>query len=224
MMTALLVKLYGVRRLRGLVVRVARRLGGGEFRSTMLRAIFARHWGVDIGLYTHGECFVPWMVDPRTTIGRYCSIAAGARILNHNHPLAFKSTSGLFFNPELQLCDRWLVDFRPKQIGNDVWIGANAVILPEASVIGDGAVIGAGAVVNRDIPPYAVVLGNPARVVKYRFPKDLIATLLEERWWEQDLDDLVRDGRAREFQVPLVESPDPDHGDPARPGRPGEGV
>ena len=52
-----------------------------------------------------------------------------------------------------------------------MWIGANAVIMPEVNRVGDGAVIGAGAVVSRDVPPYAVVLGNPARVVKYRFPK-----------------------------------------------------
>ena len=202
MLTRLLVRLYAVKRLRGLVLRLARRFEGGEFRSTTLRAVFSRYWGVDVGLYTHGGCFVPWAVDPGTTIGRYCSIAAGVRILNHNHPLTFKSTSGLFFNPELGLCDRWLVDLGTKRVGNDVWIGANAVILPEVSRIGDGAVIGAGAVVNRDVPPYAVVLGNPARVVKYRFSEGLIAELLDERWWERDLGELS--GRVDEFQAPLV--------------------
>ena len=82
-----------------------------------------------------------------------------------------------------------------------MWIGANAVIMPEVSRIGDGAVIGAGAVVNRDVPSYAVVLGNPARVVKYRFPEDVIARLLAERWWEKDLAELAE--RIGEFQVPF---------------------
>jgi acetyltransferase-like isoleucine patch superfamily enzyme len=197
--------MYGVPRLRGLVVRAARRLEGGEFRSPTLREIFARYWGVEIGLYSHGACFQPWMVDPATTIGRYCSIADGARILNHNHPLDFKSTSGLFFNPDFGVTDRWHVEFRPKTVGNDVWIGANAVILPEVRSVGDGAVIGAGAVVNRDVPPYAVVLGNPGRVVKYRFDEETITRLLAEKWWERDLDDLA--DQLGEFHTPVARAP-----------------
>lgn len=201
MSNRLLVRLYAVRHLRGLVRRVALRLEGGEFRSTTLREIFATYWGVEIGLYTHGGCFEPWMVDARTKIGRYSSIASGVRIVNHNHPLSFKGTSGLFFNPSLGLCDQWLVEHKPLEIGNDVWIGANAVVMPEVKRIGDGAVIGAGAVVNRDVPPYAVMLGNPARVVKYRFSEEVISRLLAEKWWEKDLSELA--GRIGEFQVPL---------------------
>lgn len=198
----LLVKMYSVRHLRGFVRRAAMRLEGGEFRSTTLREIFARYWGVEIGLYTHGGCFEPWMVDAKTKIGRYSSIASGVRVVNHNHPLSFKGTSGLFFNPALGLCQEWLVDHNPLEIGNDVWIGANAVIMPEVSRIGDGAVIGAGAVVSRDVPPYAVVLGNPARVVKYRFAEDVIARLLEEKWWEKDLAELAE--HVDEFQAPIA--------------------
>jgi acetyltransferase-like isoleucine patch superfamily enzyme len=203
MTNQLLVRLYAVKRLRPLVLKVARRTEGGEFRSTTLREIFRRYWEVDIGLYTHGACFEPWVVDRHTTIGRYSSIAHGVRILNHNHPIAFKGTSGLFFNPALGLCDDWLTPFNPLTIGNDVWIGANAVVLPEVNTIGDGAVIGAGAVVSRDVPPYAVVLGNPGRVVKYRFSQEVIDRLLEQRWWERDLEDLA--GRLEEFQRPLDE-------------------
>jgi virginiamycin A acetyltransferase len=201
MSNRLLVRLYAVKRLRGLVLRMARRLEGGEFRSTTLREIFARYWGVEVGLYTHGGCFDPFMVDFKTKIGRYCSIAHGAQIVNSNHPLSFKGTSGLFFNPDLGMCDRLLIDLNPLEIGNDVWIGARAVILPEVNRIGDGAVIGAGAVVNRDVPPYAVVLGNPARVVKYRFSEEVIARLLEEKWWEKDLAELAEN--IEEFQMPL---------------------
>jgi virginiamycin A acetyltransferase len=194
-----LVRLYAVPRLRGLVLWLLRRIEGDEFRSVTLREIFAKYWGVQVGLYTHGGCFVPWMVDPQTTIGRYCSIAGGVRIVNHNHPLSFKGTSGLFFNPALGLCDRWLIEHHPLEIGNDVWIGANAVVMPEVSRVGDGAVIGAGAVVGKDVPPCAVVLGNPGRVVKYRFPPEVIARLLEEKWWEKDVDELD----LAQFQNPL---------------------
>ncbi len=203
-MTRLLVRLYAVGRLRGFVLWLLRRLEGDELRSPTLRKIFSTYWGVDVGMYTHGGCFVPWMVDSHTKIGRYSSIALGARVINHNHPLEFKGTGGLFFNPVLGMCDRWLVDHNPLEIGNDVWIGANAVILPEVNRIGDGAVIGAGSVVNRDVPPYAVLLGNPGRVVKYRFSPEVIARLLAEKWWEKDIEDLAE--RISEFQVPLADA------------------
>jgi acetyltransferase-like isoleucine patch superfamily enzyme len=82
-------------------------------------------------------------------------------------------------------------------------IGANAVILPEVSRVGHGAVIGAGAVVSRDVPDYGVVLGNPARLVKKRFSDEAIAVLLEEKWWDKDLEQLAK--RLPEFQNYLVD-------------------
>lgn len=193
--------MYAVNRLRGLTVWLVRRVDGPELTSPTMRTIFSRYFGVEIGMYTHGACFEPFTVDEQTRIGRYCSIARGARILNHNHPGGFKSTSGLFFNPHFGLCDHSLVEFNPLEIGNDVWIGANAVVLPEVNRIGDGAIIGAGAVVSRDVPPYAVVLGNPARVVKYRFEERVIAALLKEKWWEKDLDHLAPE--RHRFQEPF---------------------
>lgn len=201
LITRLLVRLYAVNRLRGLVLWLLRRLEGPELTSPTIRVIFARYFKVEIGMYAHGEFFEPFAVDEQTTVGRYCSMAKGARILNHNHPVGSKSTSGIFFNPHFGLCDHSLVDFNPLTIGNDVWIGANAVIMPEVNSIGDGAIIGAGAVVSREVPPYAVVLGNPARVVKYRFDQAVIADLLEEQWWQADLDELRQ--RREEFQGPL---------------------
>ncbi len=203
-LTRLLVRLYAVNRLRGLTRWLLRRLEGPELTSPTIRTIFLHYFGVEIGMYSHGAFFEPYAVDEQTTIGRYCSMARGARIVNHNHPVGFKSTSGLFFNPHFGLCDHSLVEFHPLHVGNDVWIGTNAVILPEVSTIGDGAIIGAGAVVSRDVPPYAVALGNPARIVKYRFSEDVIAALLEERWWEQDVEELVPSLGA--FQRPVEPS------------------
>ena len=207
MLPRLLVRLYAVNRLRGLSLWLLRRLEGPELTSPTIRTIFSRYFGVEIGMYSHGAFFEPFAVDEQTTIGRYCSMARGARIVNHNHPVGFKSTSGLFFNPHFGLCDHSLVEFNPLRVGNDVWIGTNAVILPEVSIIGDGAIVGAGAVVSRDVPPYAVVLGNPARIVKFRFSEDVIAKLLEERWWEQDVEGLVPS--LEEFQRPVESSPAP---------------
>jgi chloramphenicol O-acetyltransferase type B len=72
---------------------------------------------------------------------------------------------------------------RPLRIGNDVWIERRAILLPGVTV-GDGAVIVAGAVVEEDVPPYAILAGSPARIVRYRFDPDTVAKLLAIRWWD----------------------------------------
>lgn len=76
------------------------------------------------------------------------------------------------------------------KIGNDVWIGARAIILP-AVTIGDGAIIGAGAVVTHDVPPYAVVAGAPARIVRFRYDKNQIEKLLKIAWWNWSMEKIV---------------------------------
>ncbi|WP_140538245.1 DapH/DapD/GlmU-related protein [Mesorhizobium sp. B1-1-8] len=70
-------------------------------------------------------------------------------------------------------------------VGNDVWIGHGAIMLPGVA-IGDGAVVGAGAVVTKDVPPYAIVVGSPAKVIRYRFSEDVVAKLLAIQWWQWD--------------------------------------
>lgn len=202
--TKILVRLYAVRRLRPLVLWILRRFDGDEHQSQAVREIFRKYWGVDIGMYSMGGCFTPYAVDPQTTIGRYCSLGPGVRIVNGNHPIDLKSSSAVFHNPQFGLCDDWIDDgLNPLEIGHDVWIGANAVILPEVNRIGHGAVIGAGAVVNKDVPDYGVVLGNPARLVKKRFSDETIAQLLEEKWWDQDIPALRP--KLAEFQTRIVD-------------------
>lgn len=133
-------------------------------------------------------------------VGRYCSISSGVVAGDSNHPTDWLSThpfqygAGAVFTGWTKCAD---FDFmrmprakRAVTIGNDVWIGANAIILPGVG-IGDGAVIGAGAVVSADVPPYAVVAGVPARVLRYRFDEQTIERLLELRWWRFEADSLL---------------------------------
>jgi virginiamycin A acetyltransferase len=188
-------------RLRQLILRVVTRLESGEFYSATLRRIFAAYHDVHIGMYTHGGCFLVGSFDRHTTIGRYCSIAATAHGMNRNHPLKNKSTHAFFFNPALKYCKDDRISYTPLEIGNDVWIGHNAIIMPHVNRIGDGAVIGAGAVVHTDVPPFAIMVGNPARPVKYRFPRPTIEKLLAERWWDKPIGELCKS--LNEFVTPL---------------------
>ncbi|PQO28766.1 hypothetical protein C5Y98_23585 [Blastopirellula marina] len=72
------------------------------------------------------------------------------------------------------------------EIGHDVWLGFNVVILPGCHRIGTGAIVGAGSIVTKDIPPYAIAVGNPARILRYRFPEEVCAKLLASQWWTRD--------------------------------------
>jgi len=178
-------------RLRDVILRRVTALEGGEMFSQTARRIFKEYFGVEIGLYTHGGCFVPGQFDRHTTVGRYCSIARDVLVFNRDHPTAFKSTHAFFFNPRLGFCKDERVQYTPLLIGHDVWIGAGAKILPSVREIGTGAVIGAQSVVTRNVPPYGVVIGFPARLVRFRFSGEVIEQLLASRWWEQDIEEIV---------------------------------
>jgi virginiamycin A acetyltransferase len=177
-------------RVRRVILSLVTRFDGGELYSTLLRRIFRHYHSVDIGMYSMGGCFDPYRFDPKTSLGRYCSIARSARVLRGNHPMNFKSMHGFFFDPALKFCDSFLAEFNPLEIGNDVWLGEGSIIMPNVRRIGDGAVVAAGAVVNKDVPPYAIVVGNPARVVRFRFSQEKIKELLASRWWEKSVDEL----------------------------------
>lgn len=182
-------------RLRATIRSFVARFEGGEASSVTLRRIFHVYHDVDIGMYSIGGCFRLGQMDRYTRIGRYCSIAQTARTHNRNHPLQRKSMHAFFFNSKLKYCEQDSISFTPLTIGNDVWIGHNAILLPHVRRIGDGAVLGAGAVVTEDVPPYAVVAGNPARILKYRFSPPVIASLLKEKWWEKPVDELMLNRR-----------------------------
>nr|WP_232049358.1 CatB-related O-acetyltransferase [Rickettsia asiatica] len=76
-------------------------------------------------------------------------------------------------------------------IGNNVWFGTNSTVLPGVN-IGDGAIIGACSVVAKDVPPYIIVAGNPAKVIRYRFPDEIVEPLLKIQWWDWDYDKITR--------------------------------
>lgn len=138
------------------------------------------------------------------TIGKFCSIGAAVQIGLAPHPSrVFVSTSPAFYSAENPGCPvtfqktKSFSDAVPKtRIANDVWIGAN-VIIPGGVDIGTGAIVAAGAVVVKDVPPYAIVGGNPAQIIRYRFLEDEIKFLLESEWWNWPSEEFFR--RVDEF-------------------------
>lgn len=195
-------------KIRSVIRSLVYRLEGGEFYSRTLRKIFRHYHLVEVGMYTHGGCFTINAMAKYTSIGRYCSIAQGVKTFNRNHPVDFKSTHAFFFNPKLGYCKKDIIPHIALDIGNDVWIGANALIYPNVEKIGNGAVIAAGAVVNKDVPPYAVVVGNPGRIVRYRFSKAKIDELLASAWWEKSIGELKKD--LRSFQSSYEKNRNPE--------------
>lgn len=200
----LLYKLYKIKktRLRNFIISRIKKLEGGELYSITLRKIFKDYHKVEIGMYTYGGCFVIGQIHPYTTIGKYCTIARKIRILNRYHPLDFKSTHAMFCVTNFGFCEKDLVDYLPLSIGNDVWIGHNAVITRNVTQIGDGAVICAGAIVHKNVPPYAIFMGNPGRIIKYRFSQEVIEKLLASCWWEKSIEEIKPD--INEFQKPYI--------------------
>lgn len=125
-------------------------------------------------------------------IGKFCSIGPYALIGMPAHPTQHLSTSPMLYGRRnvFGAPSPWTDISAAPVIGNDVWIGAHAFV-NQGVAVGDGAIIGAGAVVTHDVPPYAIVAGVPARLVRFRFAPELVVSLLASRWWDRSLGELA---------------------------------
>ena len=130
-----------------------------------------------------------------TDFGAFCSIASGTTIGGGGHPTDWVSSSPVFYKGKNVLkknfSGREFVEFKKTTIGNDVWIGSKCLIKGGVT-IGDGVIIGMGSVVTKDIPPYEIWAGNPAKCIRKRFDDETIEKLLEIKWWEWDEEKLQK--------------------------------
>jgi len=142
--------------------------------------------------------FASYLAD--CVVGRYCNIGARVSIGGYEHPQDWLGITayqwGKSTEPLVSSAIQRLLESNPPPrqrttvIGSDVWIGDNSVV-KRGVTIGDGVIVGAGCVVTRDVPPYAVVIGVPARVHRFRFELDIRQELLSSRWWEMELEELA---------------------------------
>ncbi|EUJ11303.1 acetyltransferase (isoleucine patch superfamily) [Methylophilaceae bacterium 11] len=156
-----------------------------EFKNKALRQYFIEKFQIDVGMYSYG-CFDSNRIAKGTKIGRYCSIANTAVIFNGNHGLSFLTLHPYAYNPALGFVHEETIVRSKCVVEDDVWLGHNAIITPSVTNIGRGAVVAAGAVVTKNVPAYAVVAGNPAKVIKYRFNAELIEAIDQTQWWLKD--------------------------------------
>lgn len=164
----------------------------GRFTELKERVQF---WDSELGDYSYIERHADVIY---TVIGKFCAIASAVRLNALNHPIERVSQHKITYRPNEYFLgariDKAFRDGRMAQqvsIGHDVWIGHGAIVLPGIS-IGHGAVIAAGAVVTRDVAPYAIVAGVPAKFLKWRFEPKISERIIALAWWDWDHDRLAR--------------------------------
>lgn len=188
-----LISLYSIKNnwLRKQIERLIRKIDGGFFWSKALRKIYSSYYGVSIGMGSYG-CFDITRFPKGTQIGNYCSIAGEVRVFNANHPIEYVSTHPFLYAKGYAGRENEKITRNAIEIGHDVWIGYGTMILNGCNKIGNGAIIGAGSVVTKDIEPYSIYAGCPAKLIRKRFSNDICEKIEASRWWECSVEELLK--------------------------------
>jgi len=160
-------------------------------RSLLNKCLLDGHISVGSNTTINGPSTEFYSIEFPISIGNFCSIARGTSIQENNHNINSITT---YFIKYRIFGEKYGVDAvskGPITIGNDVWIGTQSTILTGVT-IGDGAIVAANSVVTNDVPPYAIVGGTPAKIIRYRFNQDMINKLVETQWWSWDIEKIRR--------------------------------
>lgn len=179
----------------------------GEMNSQSIRLYYKKKCKIDVGKYSYG-CFKKefnYGNAGEISVGRYCSFGLGVSYFGANHPITSFSTSPIFYRTIFGFDVEDVPRFK-LNIGNDVWCGSGAKITSSCHNIGNGAVIGAGAVVTSDVPPYAIVGGVPAKIIKYRFDSQTIEALEKSRWFDLEPDEIMKFYDLKDFPLEFANS------------------
>ncbi|WP_080905243.1 CatB-related O-acetyltransferase [Parabacteroides sp. Marseille-P3160] len=198
LLSKILFRLYFAfpRKLNKLIVFFILKMEGGPMYSTTIRKIY-KEKGIEIGYGTYGGCFSS-SIPSNVSFGNYCSVAQNIRIFRANHPKDLFTTHPILYNPVAGYVKNDKLVRPHLKIGHDVWIGEWSIILPSVSFIGNGAIIGAGSVVTKNVVPYTIVAGNPAKIIGLRFNNDVIEKLEKSQWWDLSKNELIL--RINEFR------------------------
>lgn len=187
----LLVTMYRFNWIRPIIYHIVLNAEGGEFFSGTLREILFRYHGVCVGEYSYGSCMLPGSWPAGVSVGRYTSVGNNVKIFLRNHPMERLSMHPFFYNKALGYLDSDNIPSGSLKIEHDVWIGANVIFTSGCSRVGIGSVVGTGSVVTKDVPDFAVVAGNPARFLRFRFIQQIQEKIIESKWWEKSIEDCV---------------------------------
>lgn len=171
---------------------------GGQAFSKSLREHYFKNYNITIGYGSYGGCFNMSNIPSGVTFGNYCSIAKNIRIFRANHPKNNFTLHPLFYNPVFGYVKKDMLTRPSLKIGHDVWIGEWAVILPNVMEIGNGVIIGSGSIVTKNIAPYTIVAGNPAKIIGKRFSENIIQQLEKTQWWNWNKETLIKNKKELE--------------------------
>jgi len=193
---------------RRIIEKIILKKEGGQAFSPTIRVLYSKYYGLNIGYGTYGGCFIHDNFPPPCNIsfGNYCSIGSNLRVFRANHPTNNFTSHPFLYNPIFGYVNHDLLERPALTIGNDVWIGSSVIILPRVKEIGDGSIIGAGSVVTKDVQPYTIIAGNPARIIRYRFNESQVAFLQKSRWWTKSFDELKKDAPDLEKEIQILAS------------------
>lgn len=149
------------------------------------KSVIASNCSIGYGTRINGRVVLKGAGD--VTIGRYCAVGYGVKIITSNHDHRYINLQ--FYLQKKIGATVPHINCKGIEIGHNAWIGDSVIILPDVK-IGNGAVIGAGSIVTKDIPPYAIAVGNPARIIKFRFSQKMQEDIEKLQWWKWSLEEM----------------------------------